>query len=660
MIYKSIPEIEQVFLGSTAIGKILNGSSLVFVHNSVLDEYIQFADPNVKSIIVNAYGSNGEITYRQAAAVTEFFSGEYSSTNPFFRNKNITSFDEFQYFTNVRSIGKNTFRESSLTSIVFPNSVTSVGDVSFYRCADLESVTFGNSVTSIGDHAFFECTSLVNVNNLNSVRTIGYRAFSGCSNMVGTLTLPSITTIGNESFRTCSSLSGVVFGNSLTTIGEYTFADCSGMKGTLTLPNSVTSIGWYAFLNCRFDGTLTIPNGITALIGAAFEGNAFSTVIVPSSVTSINTGFAAGTLRSVTFLSTVPPSAENLGFHSGGYSFPIYVPAGSLNAYKTADKWSSYESRLTAIINPSDNIVFADSNVKSIIVGRFGSNGEITYGQAAAVTGEFPALFTDNTDITSFDEFKYFTGVTSIASKAFYGCTSLVTIDMPISVTNIKSQAFRGCTALNGTLLYDTWMSPSGTQGHGMALPPLTTIGQQAFHGCTHLLLRYFPHTLTTLGNYAFYNCKAITIHEFPDSLTSISTNAFYGCVSIGTIKIHDYMTSIGSSAFQSATYLKNLTIGSSVTSILSYAFYRCSRIESVTIPASVTEIGNGAFQSCTGLTSITCNATTPPTLPSSSGYYYTFSDTNDCPIYVPSASVAAYKAATGWSEYASRIQALS
>lgn len=660
MIYKSIPQIEQIFLGSTAIGKILNGSSLVFVHNSVLDEYIQFADPNVKSIIVNAYGSNGEITYRQAAAVTEFFSGEYSSTNPFFRNQNITSFDEFQYFTGVTSIGKNTFRESSLTSIVLPNSVTSVGEFSFYRCDDLESVTLGNSVTSIGQDAFFECTSLVNVNNLNSVRTIGEDAFRSCSNMVGTLTLPSITTIGNKAFRYCSSLSSVVFGNSLTTIGEYTFADCSGMKGTLTLPNSVTSIGMYAFMGCRFDGTLTIPNGITALIGDAFQGNLFSSIIVPSSVTSIDTGFSSGWLRSITFLSTVPPSAENLGLH-GTYSFPIYVPAGSLNAYKTADKWSSYESRLTAIINPSDNIVFADSNVKSIIVGRFGSNGEITYGQAAAVTGEFPALFTDNTDITSFDEFKYFTGITSIASKAFYGCTSLVTIDMPISVTNIKSQAFRGCTALNGTLLYDTWMSHTGTQGHGMAWPnSLTTIGQQAFHGCTHLLMRYFPYRLDTLGTYAFYNCKAITISEFPDSLTSISGNAFYGCESISTINIHDYMTSIGSSAFQSATYLKNLTIGSSVTSILGYAFYRCSRIESVTIPASVTEIGNGAFQSCTGLTSITCNATTPPTLPSSTGYYYTFNDTNNCPIYVPAASVNAYKAAAGWSTYASRIRAKS
>ena len=76
--------------------------------------------------------------------------------------------------------------------------------------------------------------------------------------------------------------------------------------------------------------------------------------------------------------------------------------------------------------------------------------------------------------------------------------------------------------------------------------------------------------------------------------------------------------------------------------------------LTSVTIPSGVTSIGVAAFNGCRGLTSVTVNATTPPTLGK-----YVFTSTNNYPIYVPSESVNAYKAATNWSTYASRIQAI-
>jgi len=96
------------------------------------------------------------------------------------------------------------------------------------------------------------------------------------------------------------------------------------------------------------------------------------------------------------------------------------------------------------------------------------------------------------------------------------------------------------------------------------------------------------------------------------------------------------------------------VTIGNSVTTIKYSAFYGCSGLTSITIPNSVTTIGNYVFGSCSGLTSVTIQATTPPTSGNN-----VFDDTNNCPIYVPSASVEAYKAATNWSTYASRIQAI-
>ena len=97
---------------------------------------------------------------------------------------------------------------------------------------------------------------------------------------------------------------------------------------------------------------------------------------------------------------------------------------------------------------------------------------------------------------------------------------------------------------------------------------------------------------------------------------------------------------------------LQSLHLGNSLTSIGSGNFTYCTSLTSVVIPSGVTNIGFSSFVGCTSLQSITVLAETPPTLGS-----VVFSNTNNCPIYVPSGSVDAYKAA--WSNYSSRIQAI-
>ena len=115
-------------------------------------------------------------------------------------------------------------------------------------------------------------------------------------------------------------------------------------------------------------------------------------------------------------------------------------------------------------------------------------------------------------------------------------------------------------------------------------------------------------------------------------------------------------VTSIGISAFYNCSGLTSVTIPDGVTSIGNYAFQGCSGLTSITIPSSVTSIGIYAFNGCSSLISIIVNAVTPPALNTSTN---AFNNTNNCPIYVPAASVDTYKAATYWSGYASRIQAI-
>lgn len=152
----------------------------------------------------------------------------------------------------------------------------------------------------------------------------------------------------------------------------------------------------------------------------------------------------------------------------------------------------------------------------------------------------------------------------------------------------------------------------------------------------------------------AFDSAASLTSVTLNEGLQTIGYFSFYECRSLPTITIPNSVTSIYESAFQNCSGLETVTIGTSVTSIGRIAFYYCTGLLSITIPNSVTSIGESAFDHCTSLTAITCEATTPPTLGSGA-----FDNTNDSPIYVPSASVEAYKTANNWSTYASRIQSI-
>ena len=215
-------------------------------------------------------------------------------------------------------------------------------------------------------------------------------------------------------------------------------------------------------------------------------------------------------------------------------------------------------------------------------------------------------------------------------------------------------------------MIVDGVQQPSVTTGYTFSTTGTHTVkykvnsnwnggnGGPAFRECSHLVSITIPDSVTSIGNNAFQNCSGLTSVYIPSGATSIGQNAFTGCTSLTSVTIPDSVTSIGRWAFASSGLL-SIEIPSGVTNISLYTFLGCTSLTSVTIPDNVTSIEDGAFLGCSGLTSVTVEATTPPTLGSS-----VFNNTNNCPIYVPSASVNAYKtAASGWSTYASRIQAI-
>ena len=248
--------------------------------------------------------------------------------------------------------------------------------------------------------------------------------------------------------------------------------------------------------------------------------------------------------------------------------------------------------------------------------------------------------------------------VTSIGTGAFSGCNNLSNIDIPDSVTNLGDNLFAGCKGLTSIVIpYGVTEIDDGAFAEcselvSVTIPEtVTSIGRSAFESCFKLTDVMIPSSVTSIGHSAFASCTSLTSIEIPTQVTTIEGFTFWSCYSLVNVTIPEGVTSIGYDAFDMCYSLTSITIPNSVTAIERRAFAE-SGLTSIVIPENVNSIAEWAFTECSALTHITVHAINPPSDVTAS----TFSDTNDCLIYVPSGSLNAYKTAAGWSDYASRI----
>lgn len=456
----------------------------------------------------------------------------------------------------------------------------------------------------------------------------------------------------NSNFKNyCTDFSEFKFFTSLTSVPTYLFCDCRFTN--IVLPSQITSIGANAFSNSRIN-SLVVPDSVTSIANDALRdsylhsidlgngvmtigGYAFSdctlltSINIPSCVTSVGPFAFSG----CTNLSSVNLTAGLTTLYSGAF---YNIGITSLTIPNTV---TSIRNRL---VNKCQQLASINITSGNTVYYGNGNNCIVEIATKKLIAGCKNTTIPSDTLIIgeyAFSEIPITSvnipnGVTNIQNYAFSSCSSLTSIVLPNSVTMLGTATFQHCSALASVTLSTS----------------MTAIPASCFYQCSSLASLTIHSGITRIGSAAFAS-SGLTSITIPNTVTDIEAQAF-SMSKIVTAIYSNRCSLVPYSCFRYCQQLTSITLPEGITKIESYAFEGCSALSSIDLPSTITRLDNVIFTDCSSLVSITCRAATPPTF---TGTFGTVSALQN--IYVPYSSVNAYKAASGWSAYASIIEAI-
>ena len=536
----------------------------------------------------------------------------------------------------VTSIG-GLYECHKLTSVILPNSVTSIEKCAFQDCSSLTSVTIGNNVTSIGDLAFEGCSNLANISIPDSVKSIGEEAFWGCKDLTAIIIPDSVERIGHGAFKNCSNLASIYVSSNNTVydsrnncnaiIETSTNMLIAGCKNTI-IPDSVSSIGKGAFGMNDNITSVAIPENVKSIGDEAFEScDNLASVIIGNNVTSIGKAafYYCDQLTSVYIGISVTTIGEDAFLDCAKLKF-IYIPDSVTsignNAFKGCDQLPD-DAR-----DRIQDIQFPPNSTNNDYQTNRRSSSEVERD-----TFRFPKeilKLDDSNDIhnyilTIFRRIDYQDLINKLMANGSW-TDSMNSVWIDRKNNRVRVGLFNPVsTHIDGIIMpVDIFIEiiERTTDAHIENNPQEENDYKLLFgdfYNKINLLRNHdelfhlsIPNLVTSIDDGVFDDYLKLTSVIIPDSVTCIGENAFRSCPALTSISIskdnpvYDSRNNCNAIIETSTNILiagcKNTIIPDSVRSIGRRAFYGCSRLSAIKIPGSVISIGIEAFKKCTGL----------------------------------------------------------
>ena len=407
-------------------------------------------------------------------------------------------------------------------------------------------------------------------------------------------------------------------------------------------------------------------------------------------------GIASNTLQLTTQASnTITPSkSEQTAVPSGVYTTGDIIveaipdnyiePSGSLEITENGSHDVKQYESINVNVTSSENTDLEDGFVTRTFTGEY-NNSRVTtigsyafYGCTSLQSVNFPLVtsisnyaFVGCTSLQSVS----FPAATNIGTSAFGACSSLQSVTFPL-VTSISNYAFSGCTSLHTVIFPLVTSLPFAAFEHtalqNIYLPKITRIGNYAFAYCTLQAASFSK--VTNIAEAAFRYCSSLQSVSFP-LVSIIGSYAFASCPRLQSVYF-PIASQIGSYAFASCATLQSVIfhLASVIYScaflscislqkismpkaktIQSQAFRYCKSLQSVSFPVAA-NIGNSAFANCTTLSELYLASTTVCTLANSNAFSTTLICSDKGSIFVPESLVESYKSATNWAFFSTQI----
>ncbi len=546
----------------------------------------------------------------------------------------------------LQTIPGEVFYESAVKEVYLNEGLQTIRASAFYNCDKLTSIHFPQSLTTMEEKAFYDCNALADITFAEGCKLSALNNSVFYNTAITEIQIPAnVETIASP-FSYCQQLKTVTFedNSKLTSIGR-TFAEYQEIPlETIEIPNSVETIGYEAFgsvytlKNVYFE-----PNSsLHSIEQGAFYCCGIQTIQIPASVQLIYRGaFAScGSLESITFeenssLTDIGIGIDNLRYFTNDRYGGAFAHCKSLQSVIIPSSVTTIHARAFYGCTNLSNVEFADDSQLQVIDGGWGENSGIG----------FLSIYSNG----SFGECYKLNSITIPKSVTIIGCGAFC----HSGLTTVTFEEGSRLTELQGYIYFAK--SSDGTISYyedNSNKSETTSVGAFAYTDISTITL---PASLISIGDGTFAECTSLKKVSFEEDsqLMSIGKKAFKAC-DISTIQIPNNLTTIGESAFAKNTNFKliNFEKDSNLTNIEDRAFINCGSInyfyaQNVT---KLERLGYRVFEGCDDMRLFKLGTVACPKAYSNSfGEIGTYSV-----LKVPTESVDAYKAATGWKGFAS------